>query len=64
MKQELLLRQTKEKHNTTQKTKKMINTDPNQRPRADTCAREREAVPASYKTPTMLPIEQRGYNRH
>jgi hypothetical protein len=42
-------------HNrTTQKTKKMSNTDPTNKPGVNSCAREGYAVPASYKTPVMV----------
>jgi hypothetical protein len=41
-------------HNrTTQKTKKMSNTDPTNKPGVNSCAREGYAVPASYKTPVF-----------
>ena len=45
-------------HNrTTQKTKKMGNTDPNKKnPRVNACAREGKTVPASFKTPIVLVI--------
>ena len=42
-------------HNrTTQKTKKMSNTDSTNKPGVNSCAREGYAVPTSYKTPVMV----------
>jgi hypothetical protein len=44
-------------HNsTTQKTKKMSNTDPIKKPGLNSEAHEWKAVPASYKTPVVLLI--------
>ena len=43
-----------QKHNTTQKTKKMSNTDQHQKNGVNTGARQGQAVHASYKTPVVV----------
>jgi hypothetical protein len=46
----------KQNKNTTQKTKKMNNTDPTKKPGVNPGAREGYAVRVSYKTPAVLLI--------
>jgi hypothetical protein len=50
-------KQTRQKRNMTHKTKKMSNRDLHQKLEVNPGACEGLAVPASYKTPTMLLIE-------
>jgi len=49
-------RDTGNKKNTTQKTKKMSNTNLTNKPRVNPGALEGQAVSVSYKTPTVLLI--------